>query len=220
MGTIGKVELRYSTDGGNTFPDTKVIVSGITPDSSPYAWTIPDDISSTVRVNVLLVSDSTVFDISDGDFSIKGNLVITAPNGGEIWEVETYQSITWDRLGASLGTVSLYYSVNSGADGYPYLIASGVDSGALSYSWFIPDAIGNLVRVKIVSDDDPSINDTSDAVFQLREDWFYLRLWEEKPGMWERTRILLGIPMERFPKLIFTILQIVVVVLRVQSPQL
>ncbi|RLI07232.1 hypothetical protein DRO24_03440, partial [Candidatus Bathyarchaeota archaeon] len=108
-GTIGNVELRYSTDGGVTFPDTKVIVSGIAPDSSPYSWTIPDDISGSVRVKILLVSDPTVNDISDGDFSIKGNLVLTAPNGGEEWEVETYQNITWDRLGESLGYVKLEY---------------------------------------------------------------------------------------------------------------
>ncbi|RKY30980.1 MAG: hypothetical protein DRP68_05550, partial [Candidatus Omnitrophota bacterium] len=167
-GTIGNVELRYSTDGGATFPDTKVIVSGIAPDSSPYSWTIPDDISSSVRVKVLLVSDPTVNDISDGDFSIKGNLVLTAPNGGEEWEVETYQNITWDRLGESLGYVKLEYSVNDGADGYPYLIADNVDSGELSYSWLIPDAIGNQVKVKITSMDDPDINDTSDNVFSIK----------------------------------------------------
>jgi hypothetical protein len=167
-GTIGNVELRYSTDGGSTFPDTNVIATGIAPTSSPYSWTVPDAIGSTVRVEVLLVSDPTVYDMSDANFSIKGNLVITAPNGGEIWEVDTYQNITWERLGASLGTVSLDYSINSGADGYPYSIATLVDSGALSYSWLIPDAIGNLVRVKITSEDDASINDASDGDFSIK----------------------------------------------------
>ena len=98
----------------------------------------------------MLISDTTVFDISDSNLAIKGSLTITAPNTGlEKWEVGTSQAITWTRNGASMGTVRLDYSKNGGVDGYAYPIATAVASGALTYSWTIPDAIGTQVRVKI-----------------------------------------------------------------------
>ncbi|RKX43694.1 MAG: hypothetical protein DRP27_07830, partial [Thermotogae bacterium] len=167
-GTLGNIELRYSTDGGVTFPDTQVIDTGIPASDLSYTWTIPDAISNNVRVQIFLISDPAVSDTSNDDFSIKGTLTLTAPNGGEVWRVGTYENITWTRLGSTLGNVKLEYSINDGSDGYPYLIASSIPSGDLSYSWEIPDAIGNLLKVKITSEDDPATTDTSDDVFSIK----------------------------------------------------
>ncbi len=37
-GTLGNVELRYSTDGGTTYPN---LITGSVSSTSPYPWTIP-----------------------------------------------------------------------------------------------------------------------------------------------------------------------------------
>ena len=162
------MELRYSTDGGATFPPANTIATGLLPTASPYSWTIPDAIGSQVRAQVFLISDTAVYDISDSNFSIKGSLTITSPNAGtERWGVSTAQPITWTRNGASMGTVKLEYSKNAGLDGYPYAIAAAIASGALTYSWTIPDAIGNQIRVKISAEADTSINDISDNNFSI-----------------------------------------------------
>ena len=119
-------------------------------------------------MQVFLISDTAVYDISDSNFSIKGSLTITSPNAGtERWGVSTAQPITWTRNGASMGTVKLEYSKNAGLDGYPYAIAAAIASGALTYSWTIPDAIGNQIRVKISAEADTSINDISDNNFSI-----------------------------------------------------
>ncbi|MDD5466037.1 MAG: Ser-Thr-rich GPI-anchored membrane family protein, partial [Candidatus Omnitrophica bacterium] len=168
QGTIGNVQLIYSTDGGTTYPPANTIVSGLDPVAgTPYTWIIPDAIGNQVRVKVCLVSDSAVYSTSTSNFSIKGSLSITSPSGAEKWGVGTSQPITWTRNGASLGNVKLDYSSNGGLDGYPYVITASVDSGAFTYPWTIPDAIGNQVKIKITSLIDASINAVSTGTFSI-----------------------------------------------------
>jgi len=67
---------------------------------TPYSWTIPDAISSTVKVRVTNEADTTVYDISDTNFKIVGSLTLIQPNGGELWGVDTSQKITWEVTGS------------------------------------------------------------------------------------------------------------------------
>lgn len=66
-GVTGKVNIKLSTDSGITFPDT--LAANIVNDSSQVI-TVPDTASSTCRIRVELVSDSGVFGLNPGDFSI------------------------------------------------------------------------------------------------------------------------------------------------------
>src|SRR5438132_1647660 len=57
-GTLADVKLEYSTDGGVTYPN---VITASTPAANlSYAWTVPDAISTTVKVRITLNSDSTV----------------------------------------------------------------------------------------------------------------------------------------------------------------
>src|SRR5207244_13290862 len=84
-GTLGSVRLDYSTDGGATYPNVINLSVPATPGS--YSWTVPDTPTAQARVKVTLISDTSVNDASDANFSIKGTLTVTAPNGGETWIV-------------------------------------------------------------------------------------------------------------------------------------
>ena len=88
FGTIGNVNIKYSTDGGATYPNL-ITAAPIAASSLNYTWTpIPDSISATVKIKIELVSDPDgVFDVSDANFSIKGSLSLTAPNGGQTFNV-------------------------------------------------------------------------------------------------------------------------------------
>lgn len=92
------------------------------------------------------------------------SLAVTAPNGGENWEVGTSHNITWTTTG-SVPNVKLEYSTNGGVT-FPHIIATASNIG--SYAWTIPDSIANGVRVRVSDSDVPSAFDVSDADFGIR----------------------------------------------------
>ena len=60
-GTISTVKLAYSTDGFSDGSQTVQITASVNATlGTPYAWTIPDAISSTVKVRVTDNADTTV----------------------------------------------------------------------------------------------------------------------------------------------------------------
>jgi len=135
---------------------------------TPYDWLIPDKPSTTVKVRISNVADSTVYDLSNNNFSIKGSLWITYPNGGEALVVGEAKNITWDKIGAIIN-VKLMYSTDGGTT-YPEgkTIVASTPADNLSYSWTIPDAIGNQLRVKIIDLGDETVFDESNANFRIK----------------------------------------------------
>ena len=95
-GSIANAKLEYSTDAGVTYPNVIIASTGA---AGTYAWTVPNSIGNQLRVRVSDVSDATVLDTSDANFTIKGSLTVGAPNGGEAWVVGTSQNITWTKTG-------------------------------------------------------------------------------------------------------------------------
>jgi hypothetical protein len=157
--TVGDVKIEYSADNGSSWLD----VINSTPNSGFYSWLIPDDPSSECLVRIS-ETDTDPSDTSDAVFTIATPpaITITAPNGGENWEVDSIQQITWTPEGA-VGKVKIEYSTDSGAS-WKTIKASANNTG--SYSWRIPDdpSTNCLVRVSEI-DGDPS--DVSDNVFEI-----------------------------------------------------
>ena len=104
--------------------------------------------------------------IRDRDFTIKGALTLNTPNGGGILYVGDSYAITWTRTG-SIPTVKLEYSTNGGGD-YDYLIVSSTDASEESYTWTVPDAIGEQLRVKVTDTSNDTVSDTSDTNFTIK----------------------------------------------------
>jgi|GEM_PF-1389547 len=65
--TSGNVKIEYSKDG--FVLDTNVVTSSTSDDGS-YAWTIPDDPSTTVTVRISDVATPSLLDVSDANFTI------------------------------------------------------------------------------------------------------------------------------------------------------
>ena len=165
IGSVGNVKLEYSTDGGATYPN--LIAASVNADLQTYAWTVPDTVSNQVRVKITSNSDSAISDASDANFKIIHNsLNIASPDGGEVWGVGSTHNITWNTVGT--GTVKLEYSTDGGAT-YPNLITASVNADLQTYAWTVPNAVGNQLRIKITSTTDASINDMSDANFQIAQ---------------------------------------------------
>src|SRR2546425_12823837 len=111
-GSIANVRLNYSANG--TFSDAVVIVASTPAAAGSYAWTIPDALSTTVKVRVTDASDSTVTDASDAAFTILAGFTLSSPNGGEGWTGGSSQSIAWT-TGGTLPNVKLEYSTDGGS---------------------------------------------------------------------------------------------------------
>ena len=164
-GIIANVRLQYSK---NNFATATTIVTSTVNDGS-YLWLIPNDVSSTVKVRVSDISNPLVYDTSDADFWIgitgNNNLLLTSPNGGEVWPVGSSQNITWSTTGSIPG-VKLEYST----DGFitPILItAASLNTG--SYTWTIPNDCSNTVKVRVSDSTFPTqVYDDSDACFRIR----------------------------------------------------
>ncbi|RMF59220.1 MAG: hypothetical protein D6743_16610, partial [Calditrichaeota bacterium] len=155
------IRIKYSTDGGAHYT---TIVSSTSNDGS-YTWTIPNTPSTTCLVRVSDATDGSPKDVSDAPFEIvaSASLTLTAPNGGENWQVGSSHNITWTSQSFS-DPVKLEYSTDGGTS-YKTIVASTTNDG--SYGWTIPNdpSTNCLVRISDAADGDPS--DVSDAVFTI-----------------------------------------------------
>src|SRR5207245_11426914 len=163
QGSIANVKVEYSKDN---FVTPILITASTSAASLSYAWTVPDDVSTTVKVRITNLDDATVTATSPANFSIRGSLTLSAPNGGESWPIGSVQTITWTKTG-TIGTVRLEYSTDGGVT-YPNVITASTAASALSYAWTIPDTPTAQGRVKITQTNDTSVTDASDANFSIK----------------------------------------------------
>ncbi|NOY58113.1 MAG: hypothetical protein GXO75_04135, partial [Calditrichaeota bacterium] len=107
-----------------------------TTDDGVYEWTIPNNPSTTCLVRVT-DTDGSPADQSDAVFTISAapSITVSAPNGGEDWEVGSVQNITWSSNKTS-GTVHIEYSTDSGTN-WADVVSSTTDDGV--YEWTIPN---------------------------------------------------------------------------------
>ena len=168
FGSIANAELRYSTDGGITYPVGNIIVASTPAANLSYSWTMPDAISAMVKVKITDTGDGTVTDQSDANFTIKGSVVVTAPNGGETWIVGANQNITWTRTGSFIN-VKLEYSTNAFASELQtVVITASTLASPLTYAWTVPDAIGTNLKVRISDAADATVTDVSNGTFTIK----------------------------------------------------
>ncbi|MCG8431223.1 MAG: DUF4448 domain-containing protein, partial [Candidatus Omnitrophica bacterium] len=154
-GTVGNVTIRL-WDGASwrsVVNSTQTGGTGI--GAGSYSnWSIPLDIKSeNCRINVTDETDSTVFDSSDGDFSIRPFINVTSPvNEQNVYVLSNNSElIQWNITGTSIDFVDIWYDTEGGTGGYPYQIASRVAAAQGNYTWNnVPQRASNDVRVRVV----------------------------------------------------------------------
>ncbi|OLD78247.1 MAG: hypothetical protein AUG87_01935 [Candidatus Rokubacteria bacterium 13_1_20CM_4_70_14] len=159
-GSVANVKLEYSKDNFAT----ATVIAASTPNTGSYTWTVPNDVSGTVKVRVADAGDATVNDVSDANFKILAAFTVSAPNGGETWTVGATQAITWATSG-TVANVKLEFSKDNFVTA-TVITASTPNTG--TYSWIIPDAISATVKVRVSNAVDAEANDVSDANFKIR----------------------------------------------------
>jgi hypothetical protein len=155
-----KIELYW---GINNY-DSEITPS--TPSTGSYNWNIP--VQTTIRTNykikITSLDDPSLFDFSDDYFGIfEGNITITEPNGGEVWQAGTTRNISWtDSINENV-MIELFKG------GSFHSVISTLTASDGSKNWNIPFTLesGSDYMIKITSVNNPELFDFSDANFTI-----------------------------------------------------
>jgi hypothetical protein len=162
----GQLAIEYSVDSGSTWKSITTVDAHDGTDS--IAWRIPNDTTSKGFVRVR-ASDGSASDASNRTFLIRGSInptiTIVAPNGGEVFRVDSNARIRW--MGADLsGQIAMEYSVDSGATWKQIGLPRAARNGADSSTWRIPNDTTRRALVRIRQTSGPA-SDVSDRVFTI-----------------------------------------------------
>jgi hypothetical protein len=117
--------IDYSLDGGTIWTS---VASNYLSTNGQFLWTVPNVQSNIVIMRVYDSQNISVTDQSNNVFTINIPIVLTSPNGGEVWQGQTVHTITWNMIGTS-NLFNLYYSTDDGSSWiaivYSYSTATG-----------------------------------------------------------------------------------------------
>jgi len=162
----GDVSIEYTVDGTTWKP---VGTTGASTGS--YAWTIPDDPSTTAKVRLV---SSTLSDTSNAVFEISRRVVLPItvlyPNGGEVIRNNDVDSVVWDAP-ADVSVVKLEYSTDGGSTWVVVIPSTPSVGGRNQFVWNTPNiptlSSTSLVRVSEVLGTQTGRSDISDNAFTL-----------------------------------------------------
>jgi len=157
--TSSFVRIELTTDNGTSWAD----VASVTENDGSYSWTVPNVQSANCRIRISEYNNAVVNDESNVNFSIaKPFITITSPNGGETWEGCTQQYIYFNSGGIS-GAYIMKYSTDNGFTWN----SAGSTSGS-PFTWNpVVNTPSTQCLVKIYSNSNPAIADSSDAPFTI-----------------------------------------------------
>lgn len=151
-----------STSGGGTYQNG----SPVTVNASAYSGY---NFSNWTENGVVVSTSSNYFFYASGNRNLVANFIpiqsimVTSPNGGEIWQVGCTYNITWTSTGVS--NVKIEYSSNSGSTWNT--IVTSYPASNNSYSWPIPNTPSGSCLVKVSDVSNPSIFDISNSPFTI-----------------------------------------------------
>jgi hypothetical protein len=161
-GVSGDVKIELSRNGGTTFPE---VLFASTANTGSVVWTVTAPASSTCRVRISSVSDTSVRDSSHANFTIvQPTITVTSPNGGEIWAIGSQQNVTWTSTNLP-GSIKIELSTNGGSTFPTVIAASTTNDGA--ETWTVSGPVSSTARIRISSISIPSLADTSNANFSM-----------------------------------------------------
>jgi len=158
---VDNVKIEYTTNGGTNW---NTLTASTPANAVSYEWTIPNEVSADCKVRVSDASNASLNDESNAVFSIIPPYVtVTAPNGGENWNIGTSHNITW--ASEMVTNVKIEYTTNNGSDWIEIISSTAASAG--TYAWTIPNAPSPNCLVKISEASTGTPNDQSNAVFTI-----------------------------------------------------
>lgn len=140
----------------------ELLTSSVTADS--FLWTASGNPSTTCRVRIRLAADSTISDVSSGNFTLQSRtLTVTAPNGGEALYTGSVTPVTFVRNNA---TTNVTVQVNRTYPSGNWETLATTVSGS-SFNWNVTGSASNTARIRVFLTAEPTIGDTSDGNFVI-----------------------------------------------------
>lgn len=160
-GTVGKVRIEYSLDGGSSWS----VIADSTANDGAHTWTVPDSAATTYRVRISEAVDGDPRDVSDTTFTVEREptLTLTSTIGGETWSVGSTQQVTWNSTGA-IDSVRVELSGDSG-ETWTVVAPKAPNSG--TFSMVVPDAVSENCLVRIGDCRREAVTARSEAAFAI-----------------------------------------------------
>ncbi len=176
---ITTLDFYYSYDNGANW---NTIATGFVPGSNGmsggYDWTIPTNALLTNQLKIKMVAWDTSGNRSEaiaGPYTVISgvapNVTLLSPNGGEVWDLGTTQTIRWNvNAPNGIGRMTLYLYWSDQAE----FIADVRSNTSGSFVWTVPKSssfVTSTARVKIRVEDlnGNESDDWSDAYFSIRD---------------------------------------------------
>ncbi len=157
---VANVNLEYSIDAGVIW---NIINTSLPASLGTYNWTVPSTPAPYCYLRISDAASPTVYDWSDDPFTIS-SMLLSSPNGNEIWGTGSQHAITWST--ASVSNVKLEFSIDDGSSWTQ--IVSSVSASSGTYDWAIPAVNSALCKVRISDTAAANVYDTSDMAFSIR----------------------------------------------------
>ncbi|MGL5889209.1 MAG: hypothetical protein ACRC3B_04955, partial [Bacteroidia bacterium] len=159
--TSGFYNVDYSTNGGVTWASIATFLN-----ATNLSWTVPNVQSTQCLIRVYDSYNITIVDQSNAVFTINAAVRVTAPNGGESWQVgnPATQQITWVASGTS-SFVTIDYSIDAGNSWT--VISNSVSATSGSFTWTIPNTPSSQCLVRVRDNNTPCMADISDNLFTI-----------------------------------------------------
>jgi hypothetical protein len=155
-----------------TYPSGSwVTLASSVANTGSYNWAVSGAASTSARVRIHGVSNSSVGDTSNANFTITASgggssITVLSPNGGESFRPYTWMSIHWmsSNISASAG-VRIQINRNYPTGTWETVIWSTPNDGA--YSWPVNGTSSNNARLRISLVSSPATNDVSNSSFAI-----------------------------------------------------
>jgi len=142
-----------------------------------YSWPIPANqaAGSEYRIKITSRTNASYTDMSKGNFSItpppRPSIKVTAPNGGESWQVGTTQMIQWTYTGNPGPYVRIQLLRGAEVSRTMTSRAPIGNNGTGSFSWLLPPGLtaGDNCKIRVTSTNIAACGDETDAVFSIHK---------------------------------------------------
>jgi hypothetical protein len=165
---ISEVKIELSTNGGGSWTNLETS----TYNTGTYAWKIPNSPYNTCKIKISDYENSSVTDMSDGNFSIISQVDAIYPNGGEVFYVGEEQILQYS-ASSGISELDISYSTNNGSS-WTALITVENDSSLI---WNIPNTPSTQCLLKVTDDAVATVYDVSDDTFEINTG---VKIYEEQ----------------------------------------
>jgi len=158
---IQNVKIEFTSDNGLNWNS---IVNSVGASLKSYNWQVPVIESKDCKIKITDVDDATHADTSDAVFEIYNpQLLVTAPNGGEILVAGKTDTIKW--TSSNIANIKLEFTSDNGSNWNSIITSTPASSG--NYVWTIPSTSSKNCKVRISDVLNPEMTDISDGVFTI-----------------------------------------------------